>query len=300
MKKIPFYLTVIAVALSSCSKKDTSGDLPHPDQPSSDLQVPSSFGRKTLIEEVTGAWCGYCPAGTFYYDLMDSTYPGKMVGVSIHVGDVMEDMELVSGSNNSLADMFPDPGVPRGVINRGAIKNPVEWPGIVSSEVSLYPKCGFAIDASSVSGHTVTMTVQTGFTASLYGDYRLNIFIVEAIVHNATNTDYDQHNYYSATGSHPDANYSIFYNQPPVMVDFHHENVLRKLVTAVPAGDPIPQSEMVKGNNYKKTFTTTLPSSINPTDCYVVAFVDKYGTSPSQHQVQNVQRVKIGQKTGWN
>lgn len=300
MKKISYFLSILVIGLTSCSKKDGSADLPHPEDPGTALDVPSSFGRKTLIEEVTGAWCGYCPAGTFFYDQLDSVYAGKMIGVSIHVRDIMEDLELTTiGGGNMLADMFPDPGVPRGVINRGSINNPVYWPSIVPSEVGLFPKCGFAIDATSVSGSTATITVHTGFSGNLYGDYRLNVFIVEASVHHATDPAYDQHNYYSQTGTSPEPNYPVYYNQPPIIVDFHHENVLRKLVTSIPYGDQIPQSEMVKGHDYIKTFTVDL-GSLTPSACYVVAFVDKYGTTPDQHQVQNVQRVWIGKNQTWN
>lgn len=292
-------MSILVVGLSSCSKKDGSVDLPHPDAPGTAMDVPSNFGRKTLIEEVTGAWCGYCPAGTFFYNQMDTIYKGKMVGVSIHVNDIMEDAELTTMGGNLLADMFPDPGVPRGVINRGSINNPVYWPSIVPAEVGIFPKCGFAIDATSVSGNNVTITVHTGFSGNLYGDYRLNVFIIEKDVHFPTDPAYDQHNYYSQTGTSPEPNYPVYFNSPPLIPDFHHENVLRKLVTSIPYGDNIPQSEMVKGNDYIKTFNVNL-GSLTPSACYVIAFVDKYGTAPDQHQVQNVQEVQIGKFQTWN
>tara|TARA_B100001250_G_scaffold394833_1_gene399148 strand:+ start:1001 stop:1207 length:207 start_codon:yes stop_codon:yes gene_type:complete len=39
-------------------------------------QVPSTFTKKVLIEELTGAWCGYCPDG---YILKVSR-----IGISLH------------------------------------------------------------------------------------------------------------------------------------------------------------------------------------------------------------------------
>jgi hypothetical protein len=301
MKKTTYLLTIVAFAFASCSKKDGTTDLPHPVDNSANLQVPSSFGKKVLFEEFTGAWCGFCPRGTYYFDQVDSAYPGKAVGVSVHVGqgEVMQDPQLVTPTGgNLLEDFFQITGVPSGTVNRGPIDDPTDWPGVMGSQVGLFAKCGFSIDASSVSGNTCSITVHTGFSANLYGDYRLNVFLIETDIHSATDASYDQHNYYSQ-GS-PNADPSLpYYYLPSVINDFHHMNVLRHMITSVPFGDQIPQSQMVKGHDYVKSFTVDL-TSFNKANCSIIAFVDKYGTDPSQHQVQNVQKVKVGSSVGWN
>ena len=306
MKKTLYALSVIAIAFTSCSKDDGSSDLAKP-VASESVVVPSSFGKKVMIEELTGAWCGYCPRGTYNFDTVAKVFnkiTEKVIGVSIHVSDVMEASQLVNSSGNMLYQMFQpsNPGYPNGSIDRGALSDPVDWMSLMPSDVSLWAKCGFSIDATAISGSTLTLVVHTGFAADMFGDYRLNVFVVEADVH-STDAMYDQHNYYSQSGSNPDPT-SIYYNQPPLMNDFHHQNVLRKLVTSVPYGDNIPQSNMVKGKDYARTFSVNLSAASLHTssysNCYIVVFVDKYGTDLSQHQIQNVQKVKIGQSIGWN
>ena len=77
--------------------------------------------------------------------------------------------------------------------------------------------------------------------------------------------------------------------------------MLRKLLTSIPFGDVIPVEEMVKGKHYVKTFTANL-TGYDKANCYIVAFIDKYGAdfTNHQHQVQNVQRVKVGQIQYWD
>lgn len=49
--------------------------------------------RSVLLEEGTGAWCGYCPLGFLAMDFLQARYPGRVVEVSVHHNDIfaMED-----------------------------------------------------------------------------------------------------------------------------------------------------------------------------------------------------------------
>ncbi|MCX6291546.1 MAG: Omp28-related outer membrane protein [Bacteroidetes bacterium] len=301
MKKIILSLAVVAMMASSCKKQEGTGDLPIPPESSNTLVVPSNFGKKMLFEELTGAWCGWCPRGAYYFDSVSTLYPNKCIGVAIHVGDVMEVPELAPGGVNVYDTMYANTGYPNGAIDRGILQDPSDWPSAIPSEIGLYAKCGFAIDATNISGHTLTLTVHTGFAADIFSDYRLSVFITETDVHNATNSAYDQHNYYSNS----DQSILLYYYMPDPMVDFHHKNVLRKVVSSIPYGDPVPQKEMVKGHDYIKTYSVDL-TGLNWSNCEVVTFLDKYSPVPTSdpahpaRQVQNVQKVKIGKFQSWN
>jgi hypothetical protein len=299
MKKLIYLVSIVALVVTSCSKKDGSTDLPHPST-EAEPTVPEHFSKKVLIEELTGAWCGYCPRGGYWFDKIDSTYEGKVIGVSIHVGDVMEDHELVTSSGANMLDsgLFLNTGYPNGSVDRHALMDPTSWMSMFPLETSLYAKCGIAIDASSVSGNTLNLVVRTGFSQTLSSEYHLNVYIVEADVHSNIDHSYDQHNYYSQFSTSPDSAYPYYWYPDPIP-DFHHKNVLRKLVSAIPNGDRIPEADMVKGKSNKKTYTVNL-AGLNTANCYIVAFVDKYGTDLSQHQIQNVQKVKIGQNKNWD
>ena len=44
--------------------------------------VPYSFTKKVLIEEFTGAWCGYCPDGAHRLENTINANNGNVIGVN--------------------------------------------------------------------------------------------------------------------------------------------------------------------------------------------------------------------------
>ncbi len=317
MKKVLSLCVFIAFIITSCSKKEGTVDLPQPDQNTNPLSpVPNNFTKKVLIEELTASWCGYSPRGNHYVHTIDSIFGGKVIKVAIHVSDAMEDLQLVTPTGLNLLDsgLFhnfdtSDTGYPNSSVNRAApLIDPAAWTTAVPGQIGVFAKCGLAIDASSLDGNSLTVSVHSGFAQSLNSDYRLNVYLVETNVH-SLNIAYDQHNYYSQSAVHPNSSYIYYgsaapvnyYHLPPSINDYRHDNVLRKLLTEVPFGDKIPVAEMAKGYDYVKTFTVSLAGYIK-SNCYIVAFIDKYGTDflNNEHQVQNVQRVKVGQIQYWD
>jgi len=303
MKKLSYLLLFVVIAFSSCSKKDGSTELPQPSDNAIIGAVPSTFSQKVLIEEFTGAWCGYCPWGSYYFDKLDSTYPGKVIGTAIHVGDIMEAQELVvGGSTNVLDQMFNQYGYPGGIVNRNDPDPtnipPNDWAAQVPGLIGQSPKCGLAIDALSINGNSLSLYVHAGFRTDVSGEYRLHVYMVEATVKHSTDPDYAQHNYMSQTGTNPDPT-SIFYNMPPTMPDWTHKNVLRKVITPVGEGEVIPAADMKQGKELKIGYTVDL-TGFNYSNCFIVAFVDKYATTAQGHRIMNVQKVKVGALQNWD
>lgn len=46
--------------------------------------------HRAVLEEYTGAWCGYCPRGFVGLEEMNRLYPNDFIGISYHNGDAME------------------------------------------------------------------------------------------------------------------------------------------------------------------------------------------------------------------
>ena len=46
--------------------------------------------RRTVIEEGTGMWCGYCPIGTVAMQRMKEKYPDAFIGIATHYEDILE------------------------------------------------------------------------------------------------------------------------------------------------------------------------------------------------------------------
>lgn len=51
------------------------------------LVVSEASPRKTVVEEGTGEWCGYCPRGAVGMNNLAEAYPDKFIGVAIHWND---------------------------------------------------------------------------------------------------------------------------------------------------------------------------------------------------------------------
>ncbi len=48
--------------------------------------------KRPVVEEYTGAWCGFCPRGLVGLEVMKRLYPDDFIGISYHNGDAMEIM----------------------------------------------------------------------------------------------------------------------------------------------------------------------------------------------------------------
>lgn len=46
--------------------------------------------RRTVVEEGTGMWCGFCPCGIVAMDILEKKYPEEFIGIAIHYDDPME------------------------------------------------------------------------------------------------------------------------------------------------------------------------------------------------------------------
>jgi len=69
--------------------------------------------KNVLLEQHTGAWCGWCPDGTVVMDEILDLYGDQVIGVKIHCGDAMEIFE-----HFIIADALGLRGFPTGSIDR--------------------------------------------------------------------------------------------------------------------------------------------------------------------------------------
>ena len=86
MKRILSFLFVVAFCL----------------QVSADEKYP----RKIVMEEGTGTWCGWCVRGIETIKLMSEKYPDNFIGIALHYGDEMDNIENYSSVLNHF-EFFP-------------------------------------------------------------------------------------------------------------------------------------------------------------------------------------------------
>lgn len=65
--------------------------------------------HRAVVEEYTGAWCGYCPRGYVAMEYMANKYPDDFIGLAYHGDDIMQSANVVepqtiSGYPNAFLD----------------------------------------------------------------------------------------------------------------------------------------------------------------------------------------------------
>lgn len=302
--KLNYIIIAAILFLSSCSQSNQ--DIPNPGSAGPISALPSVFKQKVLIEEYTEVSCGQCPKAHYYVDSLLAMWADKVYAVAIHVADPLEastNVNIITGTN-LLDSMFNTFSVyPGGSINRD-ITSPLDlspdlWFSKVQSKLGQIPACGLAIDASSaVVNNHLTISVHTGFSQNLSGDYRLHGYIVEKTIASFDST-FDQLNDFSSQGSSPDTSLS-FYALNDTINHYNHKYVLKKIIAnAGISGDLIPQAIMAKGNVFVKDYYVDI-TGINLSNCIIIFFVDKYGTTSTSHLIENVQQVNVGSVKDWN
>lgn len=294
MKQLLFILSGI-LFLTSCSK-DKESAVPTAEQRPSTVNntaaLPATFTQKVLLEMYSSAICATCPDAMLKYEQYATQYPGRVYGADVHNYDPMQ--LTLWGTLDTMLNItaFSTGSFNRKPYNGTAVIPKTMWQSsnMLNTTLSTTATCGLKI-TSSVTGNQATVKVDAGFKTALTGDYRLTVYLVEDSV-TGSSTGYQQANYYNNTPSSP------FYQMGNPMTTYKHNCVVRKVLTsnkgAVLSASDIPANTIIS-KNY-----TTSTSGYNLARTYVIAFINHNGSTVTDQQILNVQRVKLGTSCNWN
>ena len=68
--------------------------------------------KRVLLEQFTGAWCGWCVDGSVVMDELIKEFPDNFIGVKMHQGDAME-IPKVFDSIKALVPFYPSGAIDR-------------------------------------------------------------------------------------------------------------------------------------------------------------------------------------------
>jgi len=302
--------TVLAAALLSFFALFTSG-----------TNNAQAQNRRVMVEEFTGAWCGWCVRGALAIEQLYQKYPGKVVGVSIHNGDPM-----VTPSGDSLQAGLPGQasgtrvtGYPDGWTARQANGstwnvNPGDWIDTVASAGLVDQLIGTPADATvtvdnvtfDLATSMVTARVSAKFNQAMSGDFRFNLYLTEDSVVYPEDRTADQHNYYYHNANFPGSPYynlGTGANGNGVIKNFTHMHVLRFAAGGAWGTKGVIPPSAASGATYTQTYSFRLPGNVmNPNHVSVIGFVHQYNSSSlasneilDAHEVPlNATPVKIG------
>jgi len=236
---------------------------------SAEKTVLVGYTKKVLVEDYTGAWCGWCPRVAYGIELVEDDTDDAVV-VAIHRGSA------AAGGNhdpyNFPADELEDfvnlSGYPTARLNRI-----VEWtypePNNVEQVLNLngISAAGLAINSSSAGGN-LNVSVKVDMITGDVSDLKLVVYVLEDDL------------FYNQT------NYTDYYGGVSTISNFEHDNVLRQTPTGV-FGETVLASDMDSTSGYyEKDYNFAISADVeNANNLSVVAFlVDANGLAVNSQE----------------
>lgn len=218
----------------------------------------TNFVKRVLIEDYTGTWCGYCPRVAYGIELAKQQSE-HVVAVSIHRPSSNVSSSVYDPYNydtSELENTLGAEGYPKGFLNRKTQWNfpePENIAQVIGLTQGVNPKMGLALE-SSVTGNTMNVDVNVKFSSN-FSNLKLVVYVLE------NGLIYDQHNY------------TTYYNGVDLLEDFHHNHVLRAVLTPL-LGEAINSSETVVNHVYTRSFSVPVPTNVaNAANIEFVAFI---------------------------
>ena len=248
--------------------------------------------KRVLLEQYTGAWCGWCVDGSVVMDELIKEFPDQVIGVKVHQGDDME-IEKVFDSLKSMVPFYPSGSVDRMVFPGEATvgTSREKWREYVLKQMTKGSDIDIKVVNVSYDKATRIMKadVEATFVKSMSGDLRLNLMVIEDDV-TGTGQGYDQSNYISGNASfkgHP------YYEKPSVIKGYNHRSVVR----AYPGGvwgikNSIPAITST-GEKYTASFTYTVPEEFNAGNFLLIGAVQKHGANANAREILNAHQVGL-------
>lgn len=234
------------------------------------LSANAQTGKKVvLMEQYTGAWCGWCVDGSVVMNAMEEKYGDRFIGVKIHQGDAMEDKTLTSALSAQVIPYYPAGGVDRAYmadLSTATQSTKIgigrdKWEEAVERRLQIDPavEVGFkSVDYDFATGNS-TINVTAKFLKDVTGDVRFNLYVIEDSV-SGTGPQYDQKNFLSGN-----ANFvgNPYYSLPATIIGYQHREVVRKVLGGA-AGTASSISSTKKGDIAEYAYTFKVPANYKP------------------------------------
>ena len=244
--------------------------------------ISAQFPKKNfLIEDHTGAWCGWCVLGNQALEDLHAEYADRVIPIGVHNQDGM-----ALPIQQQLAKEHAITGYPSGVINRKSYTingksgygiHPSSWTSIIDSN-SMKQTAPVDISITEWKIDTIAKEIKITIKAEFFEDINRPLAFNCAIIEDGvtgTGKLYDQSNYVSnASGyeAHP------YYYQPSSITSYSHINVLRGYGAGIAGiAGTLPETGVFFQDKYTYTFTIPL-STIkisNVSNCWVAGWVQE-------------------------
>lgn len=264
--------------------------------------------KKVLVEEYTGAWCGWCPDS---YTNLNSivTTNTNVIAASIHDNDNM----VTTEGNNIITDFvstFPSATIDHHYFSANE-KMDVEytnWNAYITQRLAMkVPATVTITNVTFTNSNQFDATVSTTFVGDVKGDYRLNLYVKENNVYGPasdyTDNQWNQHSYLYNIGSSPYYQLGSYLNSTTYLLnanEYKHKYVINHIADGSFGGAGIiPTNSTTIGQTYSKTYSYTLPTTTtgefryNADNIYLIGVLSEYDINTKSRSILNSFEVKL-------
>ncbi len=250
--------------------------------------------KKVLIEQFTGAWCGYCPDGSVKMDEILQQYPGKVYGVKFHNGDKMAIPETdIIGAALGLTG-YPTGNVDRTPVNAGGktviMIDRSAWKQVVEYQLQQTAPVEVKLDwAYDEATGEIIASITGEFDQAVTNEVRFNVYVIEDEV-TGSGTGWDQRNYYNNSAGHP------YYQKGDPVKNYKHMAVVRATLGGPWGAENSIPLPIPAGTKAKYAFTIKKGDSWNINKIRLIGMVVNY-TQNSRQILNSTEGVKIKSNT---
>ncbi len=226
--------------------------------------VPAA-GKMVVGEEATGTWCGWCPRGAVYMDMMENKYGQFWAGIAVHNADPM----VVAAYDAGIGGMIN--GYPSALVDRGGDIDPSGIENPFMQRLTEAP-VAFVTNGATYDAGTreLKVSVSYDFQAAASNNYRVICVLTEDGV-SGTAAGYGQTNYYAGGGNGEMGGYESLPSPVPAS-QMVYDHVARAIAPSFTGGSPFP-AVINAGDVLTENFTFTLPAGWDETEMHIIGML---------------------------
>jgi thiol-disulfide isomerase/thioredoxin len=259
--------------------------------------------HRTLLEEYTGTWCGWCPRGLVALENLAKLYPDEFVVISYHNGDPMEIMaedyfpSVVGGYPSSFMDRIVelDPYYGSGQKEFGVVDD-------LTKRSKVFGRATIDLSSAwSTSGKSINITADVTFPYDVTdGNYALEYVLVQNGM-TGEGSDWLQSNYYSGGEQGDMGNFDEAESSVPGVV-FDDVAVLMSQIGGIDGSIP---TNVAADEPVQHKYSFYLSDAVNTSRQNIIQDKDKLFVvalliDKNTGEVVNAIKVKVGDSTGIN
>lgn len=301
MKKLLFLSFISTIIFTSCDYVDMPYPVTNANLGDTATCLTPTFPivtihiKKILIEDFTGHTCGNCPYAATQLHEIDSIYPGKIVGLGLHVGGLAAPSPGYSGSpstaftadyRTTIGDDYDATfgasafGLPQGMFNRK------DFDAVSQAHLKFFPNwktyvAGIVAEPSVVdlqviadfdaSTRKICCSVKDSFLTTMSDTLKIVVLLTQDSI-----IDWQD---YAGT----------------IVSNYVHRHMLRDAITPSGAwGESLATGSIPVGTTHIKKFAYTVPASYksivcDENQCHLIAFIYKVRT----YEIIQVEEIKL-------